>query len=66
MIERKTIGETEHYKGHEIEVRYMGPDLLAYVDGQEVGNFYLTAEYARAAGRRYIDQQEKEKQTTDE
>lgn len=59
-IKRKKVGKTEHYKGHEIEARYMGPDLLCCVDGQEVGHFYLTAEAARAAGRRHIDQVEKE------
>lgn len=59
MIKRKKVGPTEKYCGHEIEARFLGPDLLCYVDGQEVGNFYLTAEAARAAGRRYVDNIEK-------
>lgn len=63
MIERKLIGEPITYKGHRIEVRYMGPDLLCYVDGQEVGHFYTTADGARLAGQRHIDHLEKEKAT---
>lgn len=60
-IERKKVGKTERYKGSDIEVRFMGPDLLAYVDGMELPNFYLDAEAARAAGRRYVDEEQKER-----
>jgi hypothetical protein len=61
MIERKRIGEVECYRGHEIEARYMGPDLLAYVDGSQVGCYWIDAESARAGARRYVDQIEDEK-----
>jgi len=62
MIQRPTIGEPVEYRGKKIEVRHMGPDLLAYVDGEELPNFYVDADSARAAGRRYIDQILKEKE----
>lgn len=60
-VERRKVGKTERYGGSQIEVRFMGPDLLAYVDGVELSNFYLTPEAARAAGRRYVDDQKKAK-----
>lgn len=55
-IERDVVGKPETYQGRTIEARFCGPDLLCYVDGLEVGNFYLTVEAAKAAGRRYVDQ----------
>lgn len=60
-IERKKVGKTERYEGSDIDVRFMGPDLLAIVDGVELPNFYLTPEAARAAGRRYVDEQLRER-----
>lgn len=54
-VARKQIGPAETYRGHIIVVRHMGPDLLCYVDGNQVGDFWLTAEAAGAGGRRYID-----------
>lgn len=60
-VTRRLVGEPIKYKGHRVEARYMGPDLLCYVDGREVGHFYLNAEAARKAGRDHVDQLEKEK-----
>ena len=60
-FERKLIGSPETYKGRKIEVRFCGPDLLCYVDGADCGQFYMTAEAAKKAGRRYIDECEREK-----
>lgn len=60
-FERKLVGEPITYKGRRIEARYCGPDLLCHVDGAEVGNFYDNVAAAHAAGKRYVDQQEKEK-----
>lgn len=59
-IERRLIGEPEQYRGATIEARRMGPDLLAYVDGVELPNFYLNTEAVRVAGRKYVDQRLKE------
>lgn len=61
MLMRKQIGKTENYRGHEIIVRYLGPDLLCYVDGIELNAFYETSTNARKAGRTYVDQVENEK-----
>ena len=60
-FQRKVVGEVETYLGRKIAALYCGPDLLCAVDGVEVGNFYMTVEAAHAAGRRYVDQVEKEK-----
>ena len=54
-IERKQVGPTEVYFGRELRARYMGPDLLGFVNDVELNGFYLTAEDARAAGRRQVD-----------
>jgi len=61
MINRKLIA-SEEYRGSTIEARFMGPDLLALVDGVELANFYLNAEAAKAAGLRYVDQAIKERE----
>lgn len=54
-FERRLVVKPEQYRGRTITARYMGPDLLAYVDEIELGGFYMTAEAAREAGRRYVD-----------
>lgn len=61
MIERKSIGEPEHYKGKKIVVNFMGPDVLCSVNNTELPNFYINPEAARAAGKRYVDLLEKHK-----
>lgn len=59
-VERKIVGEPLQYKGHKIEARYMGPDLLCYVDNQNIGQFYLNVEAVKTAGKRYVDELTKE------
>lgn len=59
-FQRPVVGEPEKYKGRKIEARFCGPDLLCYVDGQDVGQFHLNVEAAKRAGRLYIDQCERE------
>jgi hypothetical protein len=54
-IKRKRVGDVVNYRGHEIEVRFLGPDLLCYVDGSELSPFYETLDNARKAGERHID-----------
>jgi len=54
-IVRRQVGVTEQYHGRALVARFMGPDLLAYVDDVELGGFYTDVEAARAAGRRYVD-----------
>lgn len=62
-VKRQLIGEPETYRGHKIEVRHMGPDLLGYVDGEEIPNFFETAEATRRACRRFIDDKYRETQS---
>lgn len=54
MIQRKLIC-SEDYRGYQIHVKYMGPDLLAYVGEEELPGFYLDSQAALAAGKRYVD-----------
>jgi hypothetical protein len=46
---------SETYHGRTIEARRMGPDLLCYVDGSELGSFYIDAQAAIAGGQRFVD-----------
>jgi hypothetical protein len=54
-IERKQVGPTETYHGRELRARYMGPDLLGFVNDMELSGFFLDVEAAHAAGRRHVD-----------
>lgn len=62
MVERRLVGPVLRYRGHEIEARLLGPDLLCYVDGQQVGEYWLTAQAAHNAGQRHVDTIEDEKE----
>lgn len=57
---RKQVGDAERYEGRRIVARFMGPDLLAYVNDIELASFYINVESAIAAGRRYVDEEIKE------
>ena len=59
-IERKQIGETLKYRGHEIIAKFLGPDLLCYVDGRELSPFYENLNAVHKAGMQYVDQIEDE------
>lgn len=54
-VERKVIGEPQVYKGRTITAKFIGPDLLGYVDDIELSGFFLDTEAVQAAGERYID-----------
>jgi hypothetical protein len=58
-FERKQVGDAERYHGRRLHASFMGPDLLANVDGVELPAFYLSVE-AAIAGRRYVDDQVRE------
>lgn len=53
-LTRKIIAQTT-YKEHTLEARYMGPDLLSYVNGMELANFYVNTQAAFEAGQRHVD-----------
>lgn len=59
-VERKPVGDPEPYHGWRLQARFMGPDLLSYVDDLEMPNFYIDVASALAGGRRYVDAQLKE------
>lgn len=59
-IIRKTVGEPIEYRGHRIEALYGTPCLLAAVDGEELPNFYESVSAAHNAGKKYVEQREKE------
>lgn len=54
-LQRRQVGDAERYHGRRLTAHYMGPDLLAFVDGVELGGFYRDVEAALAAGRRHVD-----------
>jgi hypothetical protein len=60
MIQRNTVGQPLEYKGSTILVTLAGPDLLCYVDGTELPNFFLSVKGAHTAGKRYVDEKLKE------
>lgn len=53
-VNRKIVGH-EKYQGRELVARYLGPDLLAYVDNVELSGFYLDSKGAMLAGRKHVD-----------
>lgn len=55
MIERKLIGEPFAYRGHTITARFMGPDLLGYLDEEELSGFYLDTAAVHGAGVKHVD-----------
>jgi hypothetical protein len=62
---RPQVGPTEFYRGRALIDRACQPDVICEVDGEDLPAFYLDAESARAGGRRYVDQIEKEKAERD-
>lgn len=58
---RKVVA-IETYRDHKIEAKFLGPDLLAYVEGEEIAHFYINTRAAIEAGRRHIDYVIKEKE----
>lgn len=61
-IDRPMVGDPVRYRDHLITVTHLGPDLLAHVDGAEIGNFYMTRAAAVDAAKGHIDLLEKEKE----
>lgn len=59
MINRPLV-KSEYYHEHLLEARFMGPDLLSFVDSVELPQFYVDVEAALLSGRKFIDAQEKE------
>lgn len=60
-IAGKQLGSTTSYRGHTIAISYYGPDLLAYVDEQQVGDFWVDVASAERGAKAYIDRVEDQK-----
>lgn len=60
-VKRKLI-RSEPYQDRTLEARYLGPDLLAFVDGVELGSFYIDAQAAIDGGKRFVDADAKAQQ----
>jgi len=55
-IQRKTVGAAEKYRGYAIEARFVGPDLVACVDGEELSTFYLNRNAALTGAKKHVDE----------
>jgi hypothetical protein len=66
---RKLI-RSECYEGRTLEARFMGPDLLGYCvpqgqDPVELAGFFIDAQAAIDAGKRFVDAQIKAQKERD-
>lgn len=61
-FERKPLGLPYVYQGRSIVLRIMQPDLIAEVDGIQVGQFWRDFEAGLAAGKRHVDEEVKEEE----
>lgn len=62
MIDRKPVGDPYKYRGHLVTATFIGPDLLGYIDGEEMPNFYLDLEAVRKTAERNVDLKIKEQE----
>lgn len=63
-LHRQAVGDPVTYRGHTIQARFMGPDLLSFVDGQEMPGFYVDRQAALKGGERHVDELVKEAEKT--
>lgn len=61
-VTRRPVGDPVLYRGSSIIARYIGPDLLCEVDGNELPNFYINRTAAINAGQRFIDARASERE----
>lgn len=62
MIDRKPVDEPYMYRGCMITATFIGPDLLGYIDGEEMPNFYMDLAAVRRTGSRNVDLKIKERE----
>lgn len=60
-VNRKRVCEPYKIGEYTVDIRAMAPDLLVYVDGDELPNFYRDKSSGDKAARAYIEQKEKAK-----
>lgn len=61
MLKHRIISEFTH-RERTVIIGHVGPDVIAEVDGVELGAFYMDVADAHAAVNRHIDAQEKAKE----
>ena len=61
MLKHRIISEFSN-RGRDCVIGYVGPDLIAEVEGIELSGFYVDAADANSAINRYIDAEEKAKE----
>jgi hypothetical protein len=54
-VQRPIVGQPTLYRDRLITVRMMGPDMLSFVDDEELSGFFISEQAAVAAGQRYIN-----------
>lgn len=57
---RSVVGGILNYRGHQIIATFIGPDLLGYIDGNEMSNFYSDLRAVETCAKRQIDETIKE------
>lgn len=62
MVERQAVGDPYIYRGYQITATFIGPDLLGYIDGEEMPNFYMDLAAVRKVGSRNVDLKIKERE----
>lgn len=65
MLKHRIISEFKH-RERDIVIGHVGPDVIAEVNGVELGAFYMDVADAHAAVNRHIDAQEKAKEKAKE
>ena len=58
-LQRKLV-DCVTYKKHVIDIKYIGPDLLCYVNEIELPNFFVNIRSAIEAGKRFVNEKLKE------
>lgn len=62
MIDRKPVGDPHMYRGYLVTATFIGPDLLGYIDGEEMPNFYMDLAAVRKTAERNVDLKIKERE----
>lgn len=65
MVQRPTVGKPYIYRGHSVTAVLIQPDLLGYIDGEEMPHFYLNMQAVRENAEKMIDAKIKEQEKKD-
>jgi len=59
-MKREVVGDVIKHSGHVLHVEFMGPDYLSFVDGMQIGQFWLSPKAAIKGAINYVDMLELE------